>query len=185
LICRHDIIALIKTFPLYNEKNLIMSEKEQHRVHFGEDADTFGKDNEIVIQKRDNWHLTAHLGFLQVDHRYEIHLTLPRSQCELDETTDLRESVSQKAPSVNCKLLGISPDGKNITLRIELFAYKEKLLKEELHLERSDDKSLLTLVVLARVLGKGKGTPLLRNGIKCIGVEVDDESEASDWQGFD
>lgn len=127
---------------------------EQHRVHFGEDADTFGKDNEIVIKKRDNWQLTAHLGFLQVGHRYEIHLTLPRSQCELDGTTDLRESVSQKAPSVNCKLLGISPDVKNIMLRIELFAYKEKLLKEELHLERSDDKSLLTLVVLARVLGK-------------------------------
>lgn len=35
------------------------------------------------------------------------------------------------------------------------------------------------------LLGKGKGTPLLKNGIKCIGVEVDDESEASDWQGFD
>jgi hypothetical protein len=34
-------------------------------------------------------------------------------------------------------------------------------------------------------IGRGKGTPLLRNGIKCIGVELDDESEASDWQGFD
>jgi hypothetical protein len=124
-------------------------------VHFGEDADTFGKDNEIVIQKRDNWQLTAHLGFLQVGHRYEIQLTLPRSQCELDETTDLRESVSQKSPSINCKLLRISPDVKNIMLRIELFAYKEKLLKEELHLERSNDKSMLTLVVLARVLDKG------------------------------
>jgi hypothetical protein len=33
--------------------------------------------------------------------------------------------------------------------------------------------------------GRGKGTPLLRNGIRCIGVELDDESEASDWQGFD
>jgi hypothetical protein len=127
---------------------------EQHRVHFGEDADTFGKDNEIVIQKRDNWHLTAHLGFLQVGHRYEIYLSLPRTQCELPETSDLRESVSQKAPSINCKLLAIFSDKKDITLRIELFAYKEKLLKEELCLERSDDKSLLTLAVLARVLGK-------------------------------
>lgn len=87
-------------------------------------------------------------------HRYEIHVTLPRSQCELDETTELRESVSQKAPSVYCKLLGITPDVKDIILKIELFAYKEKLLKEELHLERSDDESLLKLLVLARVLGK-------------------------------
>lgn len=74
---------------------------------------------------------------------------------------------------------------KDIILKLELFAYKEKLLKEELRLERCDTKSLLTLVVLARVLGRGKGTPLLRNGIRCIGVELDDESEASDWQGFD
>lgn len=162
-----------------------MSEKEQHRVHFGEDADSFGKDNEIVIQKRDDGQLTAHLGFLQVGHRYELRLTLPKSQYEMCGATELKESVSQKVPNVNCRLLAVSSDKKDIILKLELFAYKEKLLKEELRLERCDTKSLLTLVVLARVLGRGKGTPLLRNGIRCIGVELDDESEASDWQGFD
>jgi len=33
--------------------------------------------------------------------------------------------------------------------------------------------------------GKGKGTPALRRGIHCIGIDVEDESEHSDWQGFD
>ena len=34
--------------------------------------------------------------------------------------------------------------------------------------------------------GKGQGTPMLRDGIHCIGVdEVDEESELSDWQGFE
>jgi hypothetical protein len=127
---------------------------EQHRVHFGEDGDSFGKDNEIVIQKRGDSQFTAHLGFLQLGRRYEINVSLPRSQCELDETTELRESVSQKVPNANCKLLTISPDKKDIVLKLELFAYKEKLLKEELYLGRSDHDSLLTLVVLARVLGK-------------------------------
>ncbi|PNF24136.1 UPF0687 protein C20orf27-like protein, partial [Cryptotermes secundus] len=158
---------------------------EQHRVHFGEDADCFGKDNEIVIQKQDDCQLTAHLGFLQLGHRYEIHLTLPRSQCEMYGTAELKESLTEKVPNVNCRLLAVSSDKKDIILKLELFAYKEKLLKEELRLERSDTKALLMLVVLARVLGRGKGTPLLRNGIKSIGVELDDESEASDWQGFD
>ncbi|KDR24468.1 hypothetical protein L798_00118, partial [Zootermopsis nevadensis] len=153
--------------------------------HFGEHADSSGKDNEIVIQKRDDWQFTAHLGFLQVGHRYEIYFTLPRSLCKLDETTELRESVCQKVPNVNCKLVTISSDKKDIMLKLELFAYKEKLLKEELCLQCSDHNSMLTLVVLARVLGRGKGTPLLKNGIKCIRVELDDESEASDWQGFD
>lgn len=127
---------------------------EQHRVHFGEHADKFGKDNDIVIQKRDDWEFTAQLGFLQVGHTYEIYLTLPKSQCKLDETTELRESVYQKVPNVNCKLITISCDKKDITLKLELFAYKEKLLKETLCLECSDDNSTLTLVVLARVLGK-------------------------------
>ena len=35
------------------------------------------------------------------------------------------------------------------------------------------------------ILGKGQGTPMLKDGIHCIGVQVDEESEASDWQGFD
>lgn len=69
-------------------------------------------------------------------------------------TAELKESVSQKVPNVNCRLLAVSSDKKDIILKLELFAYKEKLLKEELRLERSDTKSLLTLVVLARVLGK-------------------------------
>jgi hypothetical protein len=127
---------------------------EHHRVHFGEDADGFGKDNEIVIQKRDDWQFTAHLGFLQVGHRYEIYITLPRSQSRLDETTELRESVSQKVPNVNCRLITISSDKKDIILKFELFAYKEKLLKEELCLERSDHNSLLRVGVVARVLGE-------------------------------
>jgi len=33
--------------------------------------------------------------------------------------------------------------------------------------------------------GKGKGTPALRRGIHCIGIDVEDESEHSDWQGFE
>ena len=38
----------------------------------------------------------------------------------------------------------------------------------------------------ARVLGKGKGTPMLKNGIKCLAAIPDpDESDLnSDWQGF-
>lgn len=42
------------------------------------------------------------------------------------------------------------------------------------------------LVVCLFVLGRGKGTPMLREGVTCIGVErVEDESEYSDWQGFE
>lgn len=68
-------------------------------------------------------------------------------------------------------------------MQIEFFAYKEKLLKENLTIVNSkNSEECLKLCIAARVLGKGKGTPLLRTGIHCIGVEAEeDESEASDY----
>lgn len=67
-------------------------------------------------------------------------------------------------------------------IKVEYFAHREKLLREELKLINSKDaEELLKLVITARVLGKGKGTPMLRNGIHCLGFEGDEESsEASD-----
>lgn len=67
-------------------------------------------------------------------------------------------------------------------IKVEYFAHKEKLLREELKLIRKKDaEELLKLVITARVLGKGKGTPMLRSGVHCLGFEGDDESsEQSD-----
>ena len=44
----------------------------------------------------------------------------------------------------------------------------------------------LELEVVARVLGKGKGTPMLRDGVKSVETmrHLDTDTEASDWQGF-
>ncbi len=34
--------------------------------------------------------------------------------------------------------------------------------------------------------GKDQGTPLLKEGINCLGMEADeDESEGSDWAGYE
>lgn len=70
-------------------------------------------------------------------------------------------------------------------IKVEYFAHREKLLREELKLINSrNDEELLKLVITARVLGKGKGTPMLRNGIHCLGFEGDeDTSEQSDVPG--
>lgn len=76
---------------------------------------------------------------------------------------------------------------RNYRIIVELFAHKEKLLKEFVHMESGQNPiETLSLAFQARVLGKGKGTPFLKSGIRCIGIEMDeDESEASDWQGFE
>ena len=77
-------------------------------------------------------------------------------------------------------------DNFKYKITVELFAHKEKLLKEHICLHSSQNPSqTLTLVFHARVLGKGKGTPFLKNGIKCIGQEMDeDDDDNSDWPGF-
>lgn len=67
---------------------------------------------------------------------------------------------------------------KFYVIKVEYFAHKEKLLREELKLVNANNsEELLKLVVTARVLGKGKGTPMLRNGVHCLGSEPDDESD--------
>ena len=74
-------------------------------------------------------------------------------------------------------------------LSLRFSAVKEKLTREKLSLVDSDSSDgglRVDMELVARVLGKGKGTPMLRDGIRCIGTlaQLDSETEASDWQGF-
>jgi hypothetical protein len=100
---------------------------------------------------------------------------------------DLRPLDNGKNPSGNtCASIETSKnDLIKYKISVELFAHKEKLLKEQICLHSSQNPSqTLTLVFHSRVLGKGKGTPFLKNGIKCIGIEMDEDEDNSDWQGF-
>ena len=77
----------------------------------------------------------------------------------------------------------------NVELSLRFSAVKEKLTREKLSLVDSDSSDgglSVDMELVARVLGKGKGTPMLRDGIRCIGTlaQLDSETEASDWQGF-
>lgn len=67
-----------------------------------------------------------------------------------------------------------------IRLTIELLAYKEKILKEDVEVMCCRSGTPLKIVLNARVLAKDKGTPLLRNGIRSIGVEGTNEDEVSE-----
>lgn len=63
---------------------------------------------------------------------------------------------------------------------IELLAYKEKKLKEEVEIMCCSLGTPLKIVLNARVLAKDKGTPVLRNGIHSIAVENANEDDVSD-----
>uniref|UniRef100_A0A6B2E929 Adipose-secreted signaling protein n=1 Tax=Phlebotomus kandelakii TaxID=1109342 RepID=A0A6B2E929_9DIPT len=160
-----------------------------HHVHFDQSIkENLEADNSIGYQKSGDNAVTIHLGFLQINHRYLLELQLPTNVLPAFLTAE-RIAVARDErtmPNVNCKFIEFSGKlGGHFDLKVEFMAHKEKLLREELHLvnvKNADEK--LKLVLSARVLGRGKGTPMLRNGIHCVGVEADEESEASDWQGF-
>lgn len=67
-----------------------------------------------------------------------------------------------------------------IRLKVELLAYKEKILKEDIKVMCCPSGTPLKIVLNARVLAKDKGTPLLRNGIRSIAIEGVDEDEISE-----
>ena len=74
---------------------------------------------------------------------------------------------------------------------VQMRTLKAKLSKERIVIVpggADDEQSASTEILLhARVLGKGKGTPMLKNGVKCLEKFPDpDETDANtDWQGFD
>uniref|UniRef100_A0A1B6CPE3 Adipose-secreted signaling protein n=1 Tax=Clastoptera arizonana TaxID=38151 RepID=A0A1B6CPE3_9HEMI len=159
-------------------------QKDSHHVHFEEKGDSFGKNNEIIVQKSSDNKLSVHLGFLQVNHRYAIKFTVSNALINITKNVEIT-FVEPAIPNKNLDLISIDIKQDNLEFCVVLFAYKEKLLKEEFTF-RILNKITVTAILNARVLGKGKGTPLLRNNIHCIGQDDnDEESEVSDWAGYD
>lgn len=166
------------------------SSSSDHHVHFDAatlKTDDFGSDSCVTYQRSGDT-IAISLGFLQINHRYLIDLNLPVTLFGNTRTPDCKfEPVVSATPNLHCRITefaGTKHDEHDFyEMKIEFFAYKEKLLREMLHIVNSNNaKELLNLVIAARVLGKGKGTPMLRTGIHCIGVERDDdESESSDF----
>lgn len=60
-------------------------------------------------------------------------------------------------------------------MKILFLAHKEKILKEEVQISCCKAGTPLKIQLNARVLGRDKGTPLLRNGILSIDTAVKDE----------
>lgn len=152
-------------------------------VHFGGE-ETTPRDNSILVQEVSTGCIEAHLGFLQFQHNYRISLDIPKPFFLGYDKDCILTAAEKSIPNVNCKLISLNESENTYDLVIEFYARKEKLLKEEIAFFL-DDKQNIKVILHARVLGPRKGTPLLKNGIKCIGVDLDEMSEASDWQGFD
>ncbi|XP_058049778.1 adipose-secreted signaling protein isoform X3 [Ahaetulla prasina] len=88
--------------------------------------------------------------------------------------------------NLHLKVTNIVPVSEGYRVRCEYVAHKEGVLHEEMVLRSETNHSAsIKVVVQARVMDRHHGTPMLLEGVKCIGAEVEYDSEQSEWQGFD
>ncbi|CAG0894200.1 unnamed protein product [Cyprideis torosa] len=165
-----------------------------HHVHFSDSdgGDMFPKDHsEISIVKKCPGHVSVHLGFLKHRHRYDVAFNLTREVSEgissngavMPLTCNLRQ---ENVPHMCCMLKSCVDEGPmGLRFNVEFFAHKERLIREEILISDESTGAQLRMEMTARVLGKGKGTPSLKRGVHILSKELDEESDASDWHGFE
>lgn len=180
---------------------------DHHNNHVHFDGQALNEDEEesngirYKLTEPEKNIVTIHLGFLQIKHRYNLALQLPLNLCAATQklvTTDSpvngggpvtikleQPETSNGMPSLWCKLLEYNNelDAKSsgepvLDLVVEFMAHKERFLKEEMRLLLNDVDEI-TVIFTARVLGKDKGTPLLKNGVQSVSIELDDEDEGT------
>merc|ERR1719154_732079 len=100
------------------------------------------------------------LGFLQVHHLYEVSFVMDKSG--FVNNVDDYEQEYEPIPNINCRMVRMEVSGDTIEMVIRFKTVKEKLVREKIVLKNDEDR--VSLEFVARVLGKGKGTPMLRSG---------------------
>lgn len=146
-------------------------------VHFDEKL----HDSVVMVTPEDDGNFMVKVGFLKTQHRYEIMFTLP-------EVPALGKDVCPaQVPSPHLRITDITPAPEGgLKVTCEYMAQQEGVLCEEvLLLSETNEDVCVKVRVHARVMDRHHGTPMLLEGVRCIGVELEYDSEQSDWQGFD
>ncbi|XP_017535584.1 adipose-secreted signaling protein isoform X1 [Manis javanica] len=149
----------------------------QGHVHFEEKL----HDSVVMVTQESDSSFLVKVGFLKILHRYEITFTLPPVH---RLSKDVREAP---VPSLHLKLLSVVPVPEaGYSVKCEYSAHKEGVLKEEMLLACEGGTGIcVRVMVQARVMDRHHGTPMLLDGVKCVGAELEYDSEHSDWHGFD
>ncbi|KAF3837183.1 hypothetical protein F7725_004647 [Dissostichus mawsoni] len=146
-------------------------------VHFDEKL----HDSIVMVTPEDDGNFMVKVGFLKTQHRYEIVFTLP------DVPALGKDVCPAPVPSPHLRITDITPAPEGgLKVTCEYMAQQEGVLCEEvLLLSETNQDVCVKVKVHARVMDRHHGTPMLLEGVRCIGVELEYDSEQSDWQGFD
>ncbi|XP_074895380.1 adipose-secreted signaling protein isoform X1 [Buteo buteo] len=165
-----------------------LAEGAHGHVHFDEKL----HDSAVMVTQEKDGSFLVKVGFLKILHKYEITFLLPLVQ-RLG-----KDVCAVPLPNINLRVISItslpeaSPCASHVgvppcySVKCEYTAHKEGVLKEEMVLaSEAGEGACIKVVVQARVMDRHHGTPMLLDGVRCIGAELEYDSEQSDWHGFD
>ncbi|XP_054845673.1 UPF0687 protein C20orf27 homolog isoform X2 [Eublepharis macularius] len=151
-------------------------EGSSSHVHFDEKL----HDSVVMVTQEKDGNFLVKVGFLKILHKYEITFLLPFVQ-------HLGKEVSAvPLPNLNLRVIDITTASEGYNVKCEYTAHKEGVLREEMELcSTANHSASVKVVVQARVMDRHHGTPMLLEGVKCVGAELEYDSEQSEWHGFD
>lgn len=145
-------------------------------VHFEE---KLNEGSVVKVLQEEDGIILVKVGFLKIMHKYEIAFVLPTLK-KLGS-----EIYAMPIPNLNLKVTDITPVSEGHSVKCEYVACKEGVQREEMMMtSKTDDRLCMKVIVKARVLDKHHGTPMLLDGVKCIGSDRD-FSEQSSGHGSD
>ncbi|XP_077157427.1 adipose-secreted signaling protein [Paroedura picta] len=145
-------------------------------VHFDEKL----HDSVVMVTQEKDGNFLVKVGFLKILHKYEITFLLPFVQRLGNEVSAV------PLPNLNLRVTDITPASEGYHIKCEYTAHKEGVLREEVELcSTANSTASVKVAVQARVMDRHHGTPMLLEGVKCIGAELEYDSEQSEWHGFD
>ncbi|XP_023692207.1 adipose-secreted signaling protein [Paramormyrops kingsleyae] len=146
-------------------------------VHFDEKL----HDSVVMVIPEVDGNFLVKVGFLKIQHKYEIVFTLP-------EVPALgRDVCPAPVPNPHLSVTDIRHAAEGgLQVTCEYLAHQEGVLQEDVILvSESKEDASVRVRLQARVMDRHHGTPMLLEGVRCVGMELEYDSEQSDWQGFD
>lgn len=158
-----------------------------------ENADTRLNESESR-RGTDIEHLVVKMGILKWGYRYRVSVPIIAhlQHDDLEKRTDQINLVDTTIVRMDDDLRGeIDIDGTQMNVSLsarQRGPYLGRLLIEQRQKKdnTSESKKYRSIEIEASIMGKGMGTPQLRNGVVCLGKLVGyDSDDETEWQGFD
>ncbi|XP_030580496.1 UPF0687 protein C20orf27 homolog isoform X2 [Archocentrus centrarchus] len=164
-------------------------------VHFPDDEEPPGsptrRDDQsnlatlIAVLEKDGSYLVK-AGFLKSHHRYEIVFTVPDVPTLGKELSCLPSfSPTRQSPSLRVQRIYSTVEG-GVKVSCEYRTHQEGVLQEEITLvTRGRKDNSLKVRLQARVIDPHHGTPMLLEGVRCLGPKKDSHTKhSSDHNGW-